>query len=152
MLQALEQYPDFTPTLASPTLANVVQPDSGAPSTLPATSGVCGAANADLEQFLTGTLAADDTFLSGLGTMPFVGNMFQTVRALGAAGVEMGVAALELCWGKSSVERYDAAWSQESRGQHAYAGRWWCGNAQWRTWTRVWADPPATLASSRPRA
>ncbi|KAG2428127.1 hypothetical protein HXX76_011807 [Chlamydomonas incerta] len=104
MLQALDMYPDFKPTLAAPTLANVVQPDTGAPSTLPATSGVCGAASADLEQFLTGTLATDDTFLAGLGTMPFVGNMMQTIPPVmnwwvGAYDKTVGVVMhLALCY------------------------------------------------------
>ncbi|KAG2454214.1 hypothetical protein HYH02_001248 [Chlamydomonas schloesseri] len=104
MLQALDQYPDFKPTLASPTLADVVQPNTGAPSKLPATSGVCGAASDDLEQFLTGSLSSDDTFLAGLDTMPFVGNMMQTIPPVmdwwvGAYDKTVGVVMhLALCY------------------------------------------------------
>ncbi|KAG2428187.1 hypothetical protein HXX76_011867 [Chlamydomonas incerta] len=79
MVKALEQYPGFTPTLASPSLKDLVTPTSQTPSSVPDLANACAASKDGADQFLTSKLASDATFLAGLGTLPYVGNLFQTV-------------------------------------------------------------------------
>lgn len=86
MIQVLERYPDYQVALAAPSLKDVVTPTTQTPSTVPDAANACAASKDGADTFLTSKLATDSTFLSSLATLPYIGNMFQTVSERGSLG------------------------------------------------------------------
>ncbi|PNW78354.1 hypothetical protein CHLRE_09g400600v5 [Chlamydomonas reinhardtii] len=82
MIQVLERYPDYQVALAAPSLKDVVTPTTQTPSTVPDAANACAASKDGADTFLTSKLATDSTFLSSLATLPYIGNMFQTIPAV----------------------------------------------------------------------